>query len=226
MASRDTDNPLSHASLKARQRAERQDHPPDLALRVHRALSWQDRAEREQDDLDARFIFFWVEFNAAYATDIAEEHRGTEQAMFREFLQKLLDLDAEKRLPDLVWREFSGSIRTLLANKFVFPDFWKSQNGGLPKDDWEPRFAAANNHAKRALAHNDTVAVLSTVLARIYTLRNQLVHGGATWNSSVNREQLRDCTAFMGKLVSIIILLMLDHPGTLWGTAVYPVVEA
>ena len=37
--------------------------------------------------------------------------------------------------------------------------------------------------------------VLSIVLSRIYTLRNQLVHGGATWDSSVNREQLRDCVA-------------------------------
>jgi hypothetical protein len=216
---------IQYAELKARQRAERAGHPPDLALRVHRALSWLDRAEREGDDADARFIFLWIAFNAAYATDIAEQYRDSEQSMFREFLQKLFELDAEKRLADLVWREFSGNIRALLANKFVFQDFWRSQNGSQPKDEWEPRFAAANHHAKRALAQNNTVAVLSTVLARIYTLRNQLVHGGATWNSSVNRDQVRDCAAFMGNLVPIIILLMLDHPRTLWGSAVYPVVE-
>ena len=45
--------------------------------------------------------------------------------------------------------------------------------------------------------------MLSIVLSRIYVLRNQLVHGGATWGSSVNREQLRDCTRFMAKLVPL-----------------------
>jgi len=69
------------------------------------------------------------------------------------------------------------------------------------------------------------VTVLSIVLSRIYTLRNQLVHGGATWASSVNRDQLRDCTAFMAKLVPLVIEVMLDHPEALWGDAVYPVVE-
>ena len=60
----------------------------------------------------------------------------------------------------------------------------------------------------------------------VYTLRNQLIHGGATWNSSINREQLRDCSAFLGKLVPFIIQLMMDNPNTLWGDAAYPVVDA
>ena len=59
--------------------------------------------------------------------------------------------------------------------------------------------------------------MLSIVLSRIYTLRNQLIHGGATWNGSVNREQLRDCVNLMGKLVPLVIEVMMDHPGTLWG---------
>jgi hypothetical protein len=42
----------------------------------------------------------------------------------------------------------------------------------------------------------------------------------------VNRDQVRDCANFMGKLVPVVIELMMDHPKTLWGTAVYPVVES
>ena len=76
-----------------------------------------------------------------------------------------------------------------------------------------------------ALGRQDTVTVLSIVLSRIYVLRNQLVHGGATWGSSVNREQLRDCTNFMAKLAPLVIEVMMDHPGTLWGQGTYPVVE-
>ena len=75
----------------------------------------------------------------------------------------------------------------------------------------------------RARRH-DTVTVLAVVLSRIYTLRNQLMHGGATWNGSVNREQMRDCVNLMGKLVPLVIEIMMDNPGTLWGDACYPVV--
>ena len=57
---------LSHNSLKDRQRAERDTHPEGLALRVHRALSWLNRAERCTDD-DGRFIFLWISFNSAYS---------------------------------------------------------------------------------------------------------------------------------------------------------------
>ena len=57
--------------LKQRHRQERDAQYPDLRLRVHRALSWLDRAE-QADDLDGRFIFLWIAFNAAYATEIDE----------------------------------------------------------------------------------------------------------------------------------------------------------
>ena len=113
----------------------------------------------------------------------------------------------------------------LLDNQFVFADFWKFQNGSLSETAWKKHFEAANHAARAALGRQDTVTVLSVVLARIYTLRNQVLHGGATWGSSVNREQLRDCTNFMAKLVPLVVEVMMDHPETLWGDAVYPVVK-
>ena len=84
----------------------------------------------------------------------------------------------------------------------------------------EPVTAAPPFHG----ADQDTVAVLAIVLSRIYTLRNQLVRGGATWGGSVNREQLRDCTSLMAKLVPLVVQVMMDHPQALWGDACYPVI--
>ena len=75
-----------------------------------------------------------------------------------------------------------------------------------------------------ALGEQDTVSVLAIVLARIYVLRNQIVHGGATCGSA-NREQLQDCTNFMAKLVPLVIEAMMDHPETLWGPGTYPLVR-
>jgi hypothetical protein len=215
--------------LKDRQRKEREGWPESLGLRVHRALSWLHRAEQlgHADDIDGQFIFLWIAFNAAYATEIDEKYRESEQLTFRGFLQKLTELDAaQKRFELLAWTEFPKSIRVLLDNPYVFQDFWKFQNGALPEETWRASFKAANHAAHVALGKRDTVTVLSIVLSRIYVLRNQLVHGGATWGSSVNREQLRDCTNFMSKLTPLVIEVMMDHPGALWGQGTYPVVKS
>jgi hypothetical protein len=218
---------MQHEQLKARHRAERGAWHPNLSLRVHRALSWLERAEQlaQQDDPDGQFLFLWIAFNAAYATEIDDRFRLSEQETFRAFLRKLVDLDSPGRISELVWTEFTRSIRVLLDNKYVFQDFWNFQNGTLPEAEWKRRFADAKKAAKSALAARDTVTVLSVVLSRIYTLRNQMVHGGATWGGSVNREQMRDCVNLMGKLVPLVIEIMMDNLGTLWGDACYPVVK-
>lgn len=216
---------LDHATLKARQRAERDGHSTNLGLRVHRALSWLGRAEHCDNDLDARFIFLWIAFNAAYANEIGDRERAPELQVFEGFLQKLVDLDRDRALYELIWTEFPRSIRVLLDNRFVFQPFWDYHNGRIDEQQWQERFAGARAAAHRALAAGNTAQVLTIVLARMYTLRNQLIHGGATWNSRVNRDQLRDCNAFLGKLVPFVIQLMLNNPNVLWGDACYPVVE-
>ena len=216
---------ITHADLKARQRAEREGHSEGLALRSHRALSWLDRAEQCEDE-DGKFIFLWIAFNAAYANEIVEGERAPEKETFVKFLKKLVDLDTEDLLYQLIWSEFSGSIRVLLNNQFVFEPFWEFQRRNISEEQWKSSFDRAKAAANRALAEHRTVDAISIVLSRMYTLRNQLVHGGATWNSKVNRDQLSDSATFLGKLVPYIIQLMLDNPNTLWGDAVYPVVES
>lgn len=216
---------MDYHFLKTRHRAERDGHHPNLALRVHRSLSWLSRAEQAESDPDGRFIFLWIAFNAAYATEIDERYRLSQQETFRAFLQKLADLDRKGRIEELIWKEFPGSIRLLLDNQYVFQDFWSFHNGKITAAEWRTRFDEARHAAHAALGKRDTVTVLGITLSRIYTLRNQLMHGGATWNSAVNRNQIRDCTSFMGKLVPLVIEIMLDHPETLWGDACYPVVD-
>ncbi len=211
-------------TLKQRHRLVRDTYPADLNLRIHRALSWWQRATLA-DDMDGRFIFLWIAFNAAYATEIEDDTRLSEQTAFRGFLTKLCDLDEEKRINDLIWREFSGSIRVLLDTPYVFQSFWDWQAGRITQQDWEERFERGKRRAHFALGSGDTALLLGEIFNRLYTLRNQLVHGGATWNSSVNRKQMRDCTNLLGKLVPLMIELMLDHPEVVWGTAYFPVVR-
>ena len=214
----------SHAELKARQRLERENHPENLALRVHRALSWLNRAEQCEDD-DGRFIFLWIAFNAAYANDRGNMERPPESKLYNGFIRKLIKLDEADLLYRLVWDEFSGSVRLLLKNRYVFQPFWDYHNDLIDEATWKRRFQQADKAVNQALANKNTGTLLSIILSRMYTLRNQMIHGGATWNSGVNRDQVRDCSAFLGKLAPYVIQLMMDHPNALWGDPYYKVVD-
>jgi hypothetical protein len=216
---------LLYKELKSRQREERDTYQINLGLRVHRALSWLNRAEQCDGDLDAEFIFLWIAYNAAYANEIDDHRRFTEQVTFQNFLNRLCDFDKDQKIYNLIWSEFTSSIRVLLDNKFVFQPFWDYQNKKIDEADWLNKFQDAKNSAHRALGKKDTGKVLAIVFSRLYTLRNQLLHGGATWNSKVNRDQMRDAANFLGKLVPIIIEIMMDNSHELWGEACYPVVD-
>ena len=215
---------MNFEQLKTRHRTLRKHAPGNLNLRVHRALSWLQRAEMAEDE-DGRFIFLWIAFNAAYATEIDDDRRLSEQETFKAFLEKLCELDAHQQIEQLVWQEFSGSIRILLDTPFVLQSFWDYHSGKISEAQWKERLAQGKKMATQALASSNTPQLLGVVFNRLYTLRNQLIHGGATWNSSVNRKQLKDCANLLGKLVPVIIELMMTHPDTLWGDACYPVVE-
>ena len=210
--------------LKDRHRCEREHHSEGLALRIHRALSWLNRSEQADDD-DGKFIFLWIAFNSAYSQSIDADEHTREYIAFGKFLEKLISLDEKEILFNLVWKEYSSSIRLLLNNQFLFKPFWDFKAGHISEKEWKAKFDASNFSANKALGKHQTDDVLRIVLSRMYMLRNQLVHGGATYNSSVNREQLKSCTSFLGKLVPFVIELMLDNPKAVWGDALYPPIE-
>lgn len=180
--------------LKARHRAER-DHyrSQSLSLRLHRSLSWLNKAELSEDD-DSRFIFLWIAFNAAYAQESAEKYYNTEKDKYLAFIDRLVGLDTDKKLYNLVWSHYSTTIRSILNNEFILADYWRFQSGGIQESDWINAKTLATKAAHTALANNDTTTVLSIILSRLYVLRKQIMLGGATCGSKANRKQLADCT--------------------------------
>ncbi|MDT0634874.1 HEPN domain-containing protein [Spectribacter hydrogenoxidans] len=219
-----TDAIPDHATLKTYQRTHRVSFPEGLALRAHRGLSWLDRAN-QCDDEDGRFVFLWIAFNAAYAQNLSGLGRTSEPERIQQFFTKLESLDENQRLYELVWQRYAGPIRNLLNNKYVYQPFWDSLNHDEPDGDWEARFSSYRKAANAALAAVDTPRLLSIVFQALYTLRNQIVHGGATWNGRVNRPQISLGNEILADIVPIALDLMMRHPDTLWGDALYPVIE-
>lgn len=213
------------SELKQKQREIRDGFPPDLGLRIHRCLSWLNRAEQASDDHDAKFIFLWIAFNAAYAAEIVEAAAPAERSAFEGFFQKVIELDSNNRVYDAIWERFPQSIRLFLNNHYVFQPFWRHQNQAPGYNDWVQRFERSKQKFGRALADHDTRTVLAMLFDRLYVLRNQLLHGGATWNSSVNRDQVRDGARILSFLVPLFVDLMMDNPTISWGLPYYPVVE-
>jgi hypothetical protein len=217
--------PLDHANLKAKQRALRDDFPETMGLKVHRAISWTGRAEDCGSDHDAAFMFRWIAFNAAYAGEgVFQEWSHGERDVFRNYFKALVTLDVDNRIGNAIWQRFTGPIKALMINKYVFHPFWQHHNGVPGYESWSKSFLGATRKFGYVLKDGDTATVLCFVFDRLYVLRNQLIHGGATWNSDVNRAQVRDGAEILGFLVQVFVDIMMDHPGEDWGKPFYPVV--
>lgn len=212
----------NYHSLKNKHRLVREKHSDNLNLRIHRALSWLERAEQLDDDQDLKFICLWISFNAAYAHEISNLGLS-ETEHFYLFFEKICLLDNDNKLYQAIWTLFPHSIRILLDNPYVYQPFWNDYREG--KTEWKEKFANQKRAINTALANQDTLRILSITFSRLYTLRNQIVHGGATWNSSINREQVRDATNLMQYFVPLVIDIMMDNPKELWGEPHYPVVN-
>ena len=200
-----------------------------FTLRMHRALSWLQRAAAERSDDDIAFISLWIAFNAAYAQDNGgNTDNASERQTFRTFVGEVCRLDADKALPALVWQVFPGPIRVLLDNQYLFQPFWDAFNNpridGTTPTHWRESFDDARTRVHRALAQQDTERVLYEVFVRLYTLRNQLMHGGATWNSSVNRVQLRDGRELLTRALPVMLDVMMKNPAEFQGKPFYPVI--
>lgn len=213
---------LTALQLKDRHRQIREQEPEALRLRIHRALSWLIRSEQEGTEEDLRFILQWIAMNAAYAREFGREE--TERSRAKAFLETLVALDFDKRLHKALFQQFTGPIRTLIDNKFTFEPFWTAMRTHDPSNRWEDGFASSKKAAFAAVMQGDTTKVLGIVFDRLYVLRNQLVHGGATWNSQVNRAQLSDAVAILGTLVPLMLSVMMDRPDQDYGETLYPVV--
>lgn len=217
---------LDHAALKAKQRAIRDGFPETMGLRVHRAISWIGRAETCGDDDDGRFIFLWIAFNAAYADEREFQSAAPgERAAFVDYFGRLVAQDEGRRIYKALWQRFSGPVHMLMKNRYVFNPFWQHHNGINGFDDWQEKFNASSRTFAQAFQAGDCARVLSFVFDRLYVLRNQLVHGGSTWNSGVNRAQVRDGAAILAFVMPVFVDLMMNNPQQDWGQPFYPVVE-
>jgi len=196
--------------------------PEILTIRLHRAISWVKSTEKQDGNLDMKFLSLWIALNACYGVDLNGISSKSEKAKLKDFTSSLVLYD-RSRLYNLFWEKFSGPVRVLIENKFVYEKFWEFNRGEI--DDYLTPFNKSITTAHNCLSKENIEGLLEIVLERLYTLRNSIVHGGATYNSKLNRSQLRDASNIMQLLVPIIIDIMMENSDHEWGDVAYPVVK-
>ncbi len=192
-------------------------------IRLHRAISWVKCAEENANNTDLKFISLWIAFNACYADNDNHDISLTEKKRFKDFIARLVSLDTDALFFKLLWHKFSGPVRLLVDNKFACKQFWDAQRG--ENVYWERLFKQSKIDSRNYLANQQVAELLGVVLDRLYTVRNQLIHGGATYMSKVNRSQVKDASQILEFLLPIIIDIMITNISEDWGAINYPVIE-
>ena len=212
--------------------------------RIRRAESWLERSEKAAFDLRSaksehekaglyceQFIFLWIAFNSAYGYELIGEDADDDDSLkewekFDEFLAKILNLDKERTIEDIIRRQYAGPIRILLENRYVYGKFWKRVRGVPAGANWSKCFKNSRDHSLRALQDGHIHGVLKVVFSRLYVLRNQIFHGGASYAKGWGTAQVRDGSRIMAALVPKILEIMRSDiekdSQSDWGKVAYP----
>lgn len=208
--------------LKQQLRSQRANFSDTHATRLHRSISWLSCACEQQDNLDLKLISLWISFNACFAVDEGSNESLAERDAFKKFIQKIVEHDSPEDIYASLWQTYSGPVKALIKNPYVFHGFWSAKRLNKQDESWRVNFDQSSVAALNSLSRKQVPELLSIVLDRLFVLRNQLLHGGATYQSQVNRQQVEDGGKLLGALLPIIIRIMLNAPEENWGEIYYP----
>ena len=193
--------------------------------RLRRAKSWYQQGIKDTNSDEECFLFLWVAFNAAYGRAY-ESTAEVERKCFEEFINKIIHEDKEHKIHK--WLHSLNTLGGLLKNCYIYEPFWraKRENKG---NSWERWFDIENKAVFDVWGKegkDDVAKLLCTVLSRLYTLRNQMLHGGMTFGNSFGKSQLHHSCPVMKGLMKLIIDIMetdiVANPDTQkWGKVAY-----
>lgn len=197
----------------------------NFRIKLHRAFSWLKQADEAPNE-DLRYICLWIAFNSVYGKEREPQNIGTslgDRQSFQRYLAVISNLDKNRRIITVIRKNLKEIIRELLENRYTFQPYWDYYNGKKEFSEWERAFQKAKKLAIQELTEGGTAQILSIVFDRLYTLRNQILHGGATCGSQINRKQLHDGCLILETIIPVVLEIMLSKPDTeIWGEPYYP----
>ena len=184
------------------------EHSEAFNLRLHRGMSWFKKAMLLDEDLDLKFISLWISFNAIYAREgiVLQSQQGVKQ-----FLTALSQLDHEHKVEYVLEHKGKQSIHLILDNPYIYQGFWDYQNNKISQASWKTEFEAEQRVVHQAIQSRKTAEILTFLFARLNTLRNQILQGGVSYNSVVNRRYIADGCNILSMLIPIFMFILLEN---------------
>lgn len=136
-----------------------------------------------------------------------------EKSLINDFLNNILLQDHKNEIGEILWNQSPRAIISLLKNKYTFEKYWHYVNGSESDSNWNESLQKSVTKGKALIDNKkDPDELLSMILHRFYSLRNQLLHGGATFQSMLNRNQIEDALQLMFGVFPVIVQLMMETP--------------
>jgi len=178
-----------------------------VEIRLRRARSWLRKATNaaRNADLDARFVFLWIAFNALYGTPRYQRNQDNtysgETEDFLEFLDEMQRL--ARRRVEVCLQDVEPDIQKVLWSPFLNIECWRQWDKARIRDRHKRLDSSCNTYDK---AHR-----VGRVFLQLYTLRNQVLHGAATDGGQRNRESLKHVIPILDVFVRAFIELVAEH---------------
>lgn len=190
------------------------------SIRFHRACSWMARVEQMPDgqDHDLGLVSLWIAFNALYGQwDCIKREPRPDRESWRLFIDRILKLDRDGHVPAML-QEHKRLALALFDDEYVSAYFWQEPTAVRAKSS---RKTVHNAHSW--YVEQRWTQILDEILARVYVMRCQLVHGAATYGGKLNRTSLKHCVTMMQRLLPSLLLVWINHGADQdWGPMCYP----
>ncbi|MYC27805.1 MAG: hypothetical protein F4X63_07425 [Nitrospira sp. SB0662_bin_26] len=203
----------------------------NLRIRLERAWSWIDLAQSHKNSAHARFIFYWIAFNAIYGLEPLnqEDPPPDQMKQIRKLLEKLKGViticgEKERGLLYQHIHKMRGSLEDLIKDSFLIKEYWVGQESPRSvtsqcASDW------GKTHEQMRTNCLDFDKVFHIPCGRLLVLRNQIVHGSARGDDkSRGHPSLERGLAVIEKMVPAFfdLLTRFEDPSEKWPKAPYP----
>lgn len=186
----------------------------NLRDRLGRSLSWLEAASnlrQDQSQVQVEFIFLFIAFNCLYGK---RQYEGAETKIrqdLEEYFTKILDLhEINKREGGTTLSEALKRSRycwlQLLEDEYLDNGYWRTAEH---RQGFKEKYRSQKFSALARLKNREYKELLHVIFSRIVVLRNQIMHGSATYGpKSKGWESIQKATPVLRALVPALRELM------------------
>ena len=182
-------------------------------IRIHRAVSWLKSADKYNDDANISFI---SAMNAANSCWGGLQEKDAD-AILR--LCKNLSLTNSMTSIENIFRSADGGkwLTMLISNKHLYWQYWRYLEGEMDLAAFNQKAAAFKSYSIKAINNGKDEYLLKSSLQQCLSLRAQVFHGFSTYDSQANKEALIITARVLRKIVTAIVIEMIENPDKDWG---------